>query len=560
MSSPGCRRSWASTTEGQRQDINQSGWEVKKRGAGMTSTIRKLQSSWLRIAAVIVASAGLVAVLASTAVGQEEPDISGDASITIADEEKVIPAGFSIRFSLTDPVILCGSALVGQQGEFSLLDPSCAIPEGDEEFDLDVVIVEFEAFAVTTTVTDPAAVKIKFEPLSEGVAAIGTIRISGTPALSGTPVEFRKSADASVCATTNTFTDGVYAADLSECLTEDSTDPIFVLLPDSGLPSQQIPAFDATALIDLDFTALQRGGAVVFIDSDGTSTPFPAGISISFSRNQETCGSVSLGENGVYGLDLTAPCAENEEAIVQLVSEPLIQAAIDLGGVRDLPIGLGSQNGGSPLFGTVTNDQGPLQEGAVVTFSTTEGQDCGNASVEAQGGYVVVLRAPCAPGSPVTVTVSGDNPGRSADEIPPVGHPRRLNITLEPQVTTTEAPTAQQLQAAPLLDSDALQLILVVLITGAVAVLAGILIARTIERWQSYELAKSAHPSLTPDQLAEFFDARLFSRTVVEGLVLSMVVITLVILAVTGKVTNEGTVSVLAAIIGYAAGRATSPK
>ena len=89
-------------------------------------------------------------------------------------------------------------------------------------------------------------------------------------------------------ARTDTFTDGVYATDLSECLTEDSTDPIFVLLPDSGLPSQQIPAFDATALIDLDFTALQRGGAVVFIDSDGTSTPFPAGISISFSRNQET--------------------------------------------------------------------------------------------------------------------------------------------------------------------------------------------------------------------------------------------------------------------------------
>jgi hypothetical protein len=158
------------------------------------------------------------------------------------------------------------------------------------------------------------------------------------------------------------------------------------------------------------------------------------------------------------------------------------------------------------------------------------------------------------------VTVSGDNPGRSADEIPPVGHPRRLNITLEPQVTTTEAPTAQQLQAEPLLDSEALQLILVVLIIGAIAVLGGILIARAIERWQSYELAKRADPSLTPDQLVEFFDAKLFSRTVVEGLVLSMVVITLIILAVTGKVTNEGTVSVLAAIIGYAAGRATSPR
>ena len=133
----------------------------------MTSTIRKLQSSWLRMAAVIVASAGLVAVLASTAVGQEETDISGDASITIADEEKVIPAGFSIRFSLTDPVILCGSALVGQQGEFSLdLDPSCAIPEGDEEFDLDVVIVEFEAFTVTTTVTGPpTALEVEFELL-----------------------------------------------------------------------------------------------------------------------------------------------------------------------------------------------------------------------------------------------------------------------------------------------------------------------------------------------------------------------------------------------------------
>ena len=95
----------------------------------------------------MVASAGLVAVLASTAVGQDETDISGDASITIAvGESKAIPAGFNIRFELRsadDTVTVCGSALVGQQGEFSLLDPSCEIPQGEDEFAPGAVIVEF---------------------------------------------------------------------------------------------------------------------------------------------------------------------------------------------------------------------------------------------------------------------------------------------------------------------------------------------------------------------------------------------------------------------------------
>lgn len=47
-------------------------------------------------------------------------------------------------------------------------------------------------------------------------------------------------------------------------------------------------------------------------------------------------------------------------------------------------------------------------------------------------------------------------------------------------------------------------------------------------------------------------------RSQVEGMVLSMVVVAVIILGVTGKLTDEGLASVLAAIVGYAVGRSTS--
>lgn len=47
-------------------------------------------------------------------------------------------------------------------------------------------------------------------------------------------------------------------------------------------------------------------------------------------------------------------------------------------------------------------------------------------------------------------------------------------------------------------------------------------------------------------------------RSQVEGMVLSMVVIAVIVLGVTGKLTDEGLASVLAAIVGYAVGRSAS--
>lgn len=517
-------------------------------------------------AAVFVTAFTALLVLTTYSVGwaQDEQGIQGTATITTGAGRQPIPDGLTIRLekAADGATTQCGAARIGQDGRFVIvLEDSCSVAAGD---DVTAALVELPDMTTSASVTDDAGaltVDAEFDAPEGQFVLLGTVLVQETPAQAGAQLEFRIGADGSVCATTQAYEGGGYAVDIRTCIDDAEDAPIMAALPDSGLSSQQLPAVDEAGgadVVSLEFIALQRGGEVDFVDTTGVPTRLPAGLTIEFLSGQQVCGSSSLGGNGVYGLSLSEPCAVNENADVRIQSQPLIMSSLDLGSVRDLPVHLGFLESGSPLFGRITDEGGAdLPMGTSIRFALKDGTACGRSEVESQGAFVTVLDPACQPGATIDVT-SPESARQATVSLPGEGQPRRVDVALSADATLVAEPSPEQLEANPLIKAGDLRAILTVLIIGVVLVLILILGERAFERIRAEKLLGVAKTSINPQELAEVLEGgRNFTRTIVEGVVLTMVVIALVILAVTGKVT-PGSVSVLAAIIGYAAGRATT--
>lgn len=120
-------------------------------------------------------------------------------------------------------------------------------------------------------------------------------------------------------------------------------------------------------------------------------------------------------------------------------------------------------------------------------------------------------------------------PVLAQEESPTV--PATIEPTPEPTTpATTEVPTVAPEQR-PLISGKRLNGLLTLVVIFGIALLA-LMVFR--------KLGDEAH-----------------SRPVIAGMVLVMVVVAVIILGVSGKITEEGLSAILAAIVGYAAGRTT---
>jgi hypothetical protein len=248
-------------------------------------------------------------------------------------------------------------------------------------------------------------------------------------------------------------------------------------------------------------------------------------------------------------------------------------------------VALGASDGQTvTLMGTVTLNGTAAQQGVrVVARSADTQQDCGFAMAGLEGVYSMPLSSPCEPGTSATVILlaapdaatvridaltartetdlaftdlSDDALSAVARDAAAAGTPGDV----------TDTPTTGETidRPASLLSESNLFFLLITIFGATILLLGTMVVTRFLVATQPFRTVKTTQDWSADRQaawekaLAGQRDAslRVFPRFLIEGLVLAMVVIALLVLGTAGRVTQEGLVSVLAAIVGYAAGRA----
>jgi hypothetical protein len=248
-------------------------------------------------------------------------------------------------------------------------------------------------------------------------------------------------------------------------------------------------------------------------------------------------------------------------------------------------VALGASDGQDVILtGTITLNGTAAQQGVrVVARSADTQQDCGFAMAGLEGVYSMPLVSPCEPGTATTVILLAAPDAATLridalaartetelaftdladDALSAVA--RDAAATGTPGDVTDTPTTGETIDRPASLLSESNLFLLLIAIFGATIVLLGIMV---VARWQvatqpfrtvrSIEEWPEDRRVAWEQVLSKQGDAsmRVFPRFLIEGLVLAMVVIALLVLGTAGRVTQEGLVSVLAAIVGYAAGRA----
>jgi hypothetical protein len=170
----------------------------------------------------------------------------------------------------------------------------------------------------------------------------------------------------------------------------------------------------------------------------------------------------------------------------------------------------------------------------LVISSPSESVVCGNTTTSDGGAFTVEVAPQCPVDAPYAVRLSAfdvtANEGFVVD-------PRNTNIAVtftdltDDQLATLGVTVELAPQDAPLLGGRSLYQIVVYIIVAAAAALVGVVVAKAFGKDVSKET---------------------------EAIVLLAVVIAVVILGVTAKISGDGLISVLSAIIGWSAGRATA--
>lgn len=243
------------------------------------------------------------------------------------------------------------------------------------------------------------------------------------------------------------------------------------------------------------------------------------------------------------------------------------------------------------IAGTVTINGNIASQGVRLLARDSEGgQDCGISLVGIAGAYSMPLPEAdddgCTPGSSISVLlaatpeeapIAAEIPqgpatvdlafnGVSDEAIAAIAAEAAITGTAGDGTTTTDTPTSSEAPPSLLRDGE-LFLLLTTIVAATVLLLVVMVVARLFESRKRLKFLESVaewNESGTEALVkligpeGELPEYRLFPRQLIEGMVLSVVIIAILVLGSTGRVTQEGLVSVLAAIVGYAAGRASS--
>lgn len=191
------------------------------------------------------------------------------------------------------------------------------------------------------------------------------------------------------------------------------------------------------------------------------------------------------------------------------------------------------------LSGTATANGEKIPPGASITVFKTAADgsefECGRFTTESGGSFTLSLNVECRGASELSYRIQGMSAEtKTVEEI--VDGLANLNIGFtglsdEELIRLGVKASTIDVQALPLIDQESLQLILMTVVIVSALVLAGLIFASSLSSKEAFE-----KPT--------------------EALVLLAVITAVIILGVTGKIGSDGLISVLAAIVGWTAGRA----
>jgi hypothetical protein len=209
------------------------------------------------------------------------------------------------------------------------------------------------------------------------------------------------------------------------------------------------------------------------------------------------------------------------------------------------------------ISGTVTVDGVPAAADTLITaeaVTDTGTIACGSATVSDGGAFTLELAEACKSGLAMRLLLA-DVGTEAKDQVTVPssdveGELVRFETAPPPQGDAGVGQTladAEAERSRPVISDGGLILLLGVIAVGTIVFLGFI----------AYQWAAAAHGERTgTNPVANLAQLVLvIPQVLVEGMVLSLAIVAIVILGASAKLTSEGLVSVLAAIVGYAAGR-----
>lgn len=229
------------------------------------------------------------------------------------------------------------------------------------------------------------------------------------------------------------------------------------------------------------------------------------------------------------------------------------------------------------ISGTVTIDGEPAADGATLTAEAVTEDDvapveCGQAAVTDGGAFTMPIADACRAG--VAMRLRLVDPALEAKDLieAPADTTADVLVRFEsPQPAgdgaeiTAAIAGAQAAPAEPLIKDTELVILLALIAGSAVVLLAYVShqwvnVAKTSASIKPARGASNHEVTMAQARLEQMGTlSMVVPKVLIEGMVLAMAVVAIVVLGASAKLTSEGLVSVLAAIVGYAAGRSSIP-
>jgi hypothetical protein len=274
------------------------------------------------------------------------------------------------------------------------------------------------------------------------------------------------------------------------------------------------------------------------------------------------CGTSDINENGAYAVSLSEPCTDESNAEVTMLDTELV-TSLNLGSAPKLTVAFKSGDGQRLAMGRAQADEAALPEGETFTVESTE-LVCGSAQVQRDGAYILLLPEACITGGSLTATSSSGL--MSSFSMPEDGSPTvNLVFTAQHELVAEEADeTAAAQRVDPLLKSW--QVIVIMSTILFITVVALFVKWDSNNRNRGVEKLMDAAAQNPGDysieeirKLAEVHRSPSFAGAYDLAL-LAFVTVALVTLTLGGTVTEQGVLTILGAIVGYAAGRGGSSR
>ncbi|MDO8148830.1 hypothetical protein Q6350_10340 [Isoptericola sp. b515] len=214
------------------------------------------------------------------------------------------------------------------------------------------------------------------------------------------------------------------------------------------------------------------------------------------------------------------------------------------------------------IVGLVTvNGEVPTTGVHVTVVAAADGEDertCGDFVTGEGATFELILPAECGPGATAVFRV---DTGSESGTVVEITEDPRLTATVDFQLSDAElealglqaqpSPDVAVVQTSPPLQGTDLRVVVLSTVIPATLLLV-VMVLMKGSFWRRG--APSGGGSTSEDKGDGSY------RSQIEGMVLVMVVLSVILLGVTGKIGSDGLVSVLAAIVGYTVGRQVGSK